>query len=103
MIKYIKVPLETITRRPGTDTSGYQLIKNKYWPVDKDNNLFLTKRHHAICGTTRQTVRFYIERLELPVKPYYHKGRGKRHYPMVHLSTVWLKKRFYVSRSRLPV
>jgi len=103
MKKYIKIPLETVTRFPAKDATGYLVIKNKFWPIDKDNNLFLTKRHDAICGTTRQTVSFYIERLKLPIKPSHYEGSGKRYYTMIKLPVVWLKKRSYVSKTELPI
>ena len=88
MKNYIKIPIEKITRRP-SNPAGYLCIQNKYWPLDNDNNTFLTTTKHAVCSGSRITAEFYIKRMELPVRTeliYYASKKYKK--PVLRLLAV---------------
>jgi len=109
MKKYMTVPLRSILKQP-EDPEDYLCVQNKYWALDSKNNIFLSSIGRPIYGKSKRTVRFYIERLELPVTfsykiyPWVFKSTNrhradrtdinrKKQYNLIRLEFAWILKR----------
>jgi len=88
--RFKRIPLDKILVKPES-TKDYLSIQNKYWPIDGDRNVFLTVEGMAIYGDTKQTVRFYIERMCLPVGFIYTCSNIKQ-YDLIFIETAWIKR-----------
>lgn len=84
-----KVPLRDITRLPD-NPKKYEIIQNKYWAIDKKNNVFFIE-NRPICGITKQSLSFYIRNLKLPLNAHAY-GKKRNLFDMIYLETAWIKK-----------
>lgn len=91
-MRYRRVRLHKVEEIP-QHPEKYRIIKNQYWALDiffKERYVFFTGGY-PICAYTKQSVGFYIRRMELPLRPSYQ-GNNAPNWPMVYLTLAWVKK-----------